>query len=108
MAGHKPFSKLLDQMPPDRRARSDRRVQEIRQAMLLNELRKFSGLTQQELAQRLGISQPSLSQMESQEDMQISTLKRLVASLGGTLEMVVHLPGGDVSLTQFDVPSSTD
>ncbi len=74
--------------------------------MLLSELRKFSGLTQQELAERLGISQPSLSQMESQEDMQVSTLKRVVTSLGGTLEMVVHLPGGDVSLTQFNEPSA--
>ena len=101
MAGHKPFSELIDKMPPDRRARSDARVKEIRQEMLLAELRKHTGMTQQELADKLGISQPSLSKMESQEDMQIGTLNRLVGSVGGKLELIVHLPDGDVSLTQF-------
>ncbi len=101
MAGHKPFSKLVDKMSPDRRARSDARVKELRQEMLLAELRKHTGMTQQELADKLGISQPSLSKMESQEDMQIGTLNRLVDSIGGKLELIVHLPDGDVSLTQF-------
>jgi len=101
MAGHKKFSTLLDKMPPERRARSDARVKEIQGEMLLAELRKHSGLTQQELADKLGISQPSLSQMESQDDMQISTLSRLVDSVGGKLELIVHLPDGEVSLTQF-------
>lgn len=101
MAGHKPFSTLLDKMPPERRSRSDARVKQLRQEMLLAELRKHTGLTQQELAERLGISQPSLSKMESQEDMQISTLNRLVNSLGGKLELIVHMPNGDISLNQF-------
>ena len=101
MAGHKKFSTLLGKMSPERRAHSDARVQAIRQEMLLAELRKHSGMTQSELAEKLGIAQPSLSQMESQEDMQISTLRRLVGTLGGKLELIVHMPGGDVSLMQF-------
>lgn len=101
MAGHKKFSTLLDKMAPDRRADSDARVEAIRQEMLLAELRKHSGMTQIELAEKLGITQPSLSQMENQEDMQISTLSHLVGTLGGSLELIVHMPGGDVSLTQF-------
>ncbi len=101
MAGHRPFSELIDKMSPDRRTRSDARVKELRQEMLLAELRKHTGMTQQELADKLGISQPSLSKMESQEDMQIGTLNRLVDSVGGKLELIVHLPDGDVSLTQF-------
>jgi len=101
MAGHKPFSKLIEKMSPDRRAHSDARVQELRKEMLLAELRKHTGMTQQELADKLGISQPSLSKMESQEDMQIGTLNRLVDSVGGRLELIVHMPDGEVSLTQF-------
>ena len=69
--------------------------------MLLPELRKRSGMTQQEVADILGITQPSLSKMEGQNDMQISTLSRLVGSLGGKLELIAHLPGGDIRLTQF-------
>jgi hypothetical protein len=34
--------------------------------------------------------------------MQVSTLRHLVEALGGQLEIVVHLPGGDIRLTQFN------
>lgn len=101
MAGHHKFSKLLDKMSPERRAQSDARVKELQAEMVLAELRKYSGMTQQEMADILGISQPSLSKMESQDDMQISTLSRLISSLGGKLELIAHLPKGDIRLTQF-------
>lgn len=106
MAGHRKFSELKDKMTPARRARSDARVKEMMAEMLLAELRKFAGQTQQGLADQLGISQPCLSKMEKQSDMQIGTLDRIVASLGGRLELVAHLPGGDVVLTQFTKQSS--
>ncbi|HEX5102744.1 MAG TPA: XRE family transcriptional regulator [Pirellulaceae bacterium] len=60
-----------------------------------------AGQMQQQLADLLGISQPCLSKMESQDDMQISTLSRLVESLGGRLELIAHMPKGDVRITQF-------
>lgn len=101
MAGRHKFSKLTEKMTPERRARSDARLKELMAEMLLPELRKHSGMTQQEVADILGITQPSLSKMESQDDMQISTLSRLVDSLGGKLELIAHLPGGDIRLTQF-------
>lgn len=104
MAGRNKFSKLTADMTPERRARSDARVKEMAAEMLLSELRKHSGMTQQEVAEILGITQPSLSKMESQGDMQISTLSRLVGSLGGKLELIAHLPGGDIRLTQFSGP----
>ena len=49
----------------------------------------------------MGIKQPSLSKLESQEDMQISTLQRLVHALGGELELVAHMPAGDIRIRQF-------
>jgi predicted transcriptional regulator len=69
--------------------------------MLLSELRKSAGVTQEGLASSLGIKQPTLSRMESQSDMQISTLRRVIESLGGKLEIIAHLPDGDVRLSQF-------
>jgi DNA-binding XRE family transcriptional regulator len=102
MAGHKKFSTLIDKMSPQRRALSDARVKQIRQEILLAELRKHTGLTQQELADKLGVSQPCLSKMEGQDDMQITTLNRLVTSLGGQLDLIVRMPnGGEFSLKQF-------
>ena len=101
MAGHRSFSELEKEMSPERLARSDARVKELQAEMVLAELRKYSGMTQQQMAEILGVSQPSLSKMESQDDMQISTLGKLIAALGGKLELIAHLPKGDIRLTQF-------
>ncbi len=101
MAGHKPFSELRDKMSPDSRQRSDELAKTMLGEMLLAEMRRHANLTQVELAEKLGIKQPSLSQLESQDDMQISTLQRIVQALGGSLEIIAHLPEGDVRLHQF-------
>jgi len=95
------FRELEDKMHPESRARAKKRAREMMTEMLLAELRKSAGVTQEELASSLGIRQPTLSRMESQNDMQISTLRRVIESLGGELEIIAHLPGGDVRLSQF-------
>ncbi len=69
--------------------------------MLLAEVRKSVGLTQEELAATLGIQQPSLSKLENQDDMQISTPRRLIEALGGSLEIIAHMPRGDIRISQF-------
>ncbi len=101
MAGHRKFSTLRDKMTPAQRERASARVNELQTEMLLSELRKVSGKTQQEVADALGITQPGLSKMEKQADMQITTLDRIIQSLGGKLEIVAHMPNADVVLTQF-------
>lgn len=101
MAGHRKFQLLRDKLTPAQRERAKARVSELQQEMLLAELRKFAGQTQQELADELGVSQPCLSKMEKQSDMQIGTLDRIITSLGGQLEVIAHMPAGDVVLTQF-------
>jgi transcriptional regulator with XRE-family HTH domain len=88
-------------MRPESLARAKARAREMMAEMLLAEVRKSVGLTQEEVAESLGIKQPTLSRLESQDDMQISTLRRLIHALGGELEIVVHMPGGDIRLTQF-------
>lgn len=42
-----------------------------------------------------------LSKIESQEEMQIGALSRIIQALGGELELVAHLPRGNVRLSQF-------
>jgi predicted transcriptional regulator len=106
MAGHRKFSTLRETLTPAQRERSQARVIELQKEMLLSELRKYTGQTQQGLADELGVSQPCLSKMEKQTDMQIGTLGRIVESLGGRLELIAHMPAGDVVLTQFTTHSS--
>ena len=104
MAGHQPWENLWKRMSPERRKRIENQVQRDLQRMLLVELRKLSGKTQVELARSLGIKQPTVSQLESQDDMQISTLRRIVEALGGELEIIATLPTGRVALSQFKEP----
>jgi len=95
------FKELEAKMSPKRVARAKTRAKQIMAEMLLAEIRKEVGLTQEDLAEAIGIKQPSLSKLESQDDMQISTLRRLVQALGGDLELIAHLPGGDIRISQF-------
>jgi len=95
------FKELEARMSPERLTRAEMRAKEMMVDLLLSEIRKQVGLTQEELAASLKIKQPSLSKLESQDDMQISTLSRIIEALGGELELIAHLPGGDVRLSQF-------
>ncbi len=88
-------------MRPESAARAKLRAKEIIAEMLLAEIRKSVGITQEELAAQLGIKQPTLSKLESQGDIQVSTLQRLVRALGGELELIAHLPNGDIRIKQF-------
>ena len=95
------FKELEAKMRPQARVRAKARAQEIIAEMLLSQIRQAAGLTQEELASSLGIKQPTLSRIESQDDIQVSTLQRLVRALGGELEIIAHLPGRDVRIRQF-------
>jgi transcriptional regulator with XRE-family HTH domain len=95
------FKELRDKMSPERRVRVEEQAREMMVEMLLAEIRKESGLTQVDLAEALGIKQPSLSKLEAQDDMRISTLRRIIKALGGELELVARMPKGTIRLRQF-------
>ena len=98
----KSFDQLAKKtMTPDARRRAKARAQELMADMLLAEVRKMAGFTQADLANALGVKQPNVAKMERQDDMQVSTLNRLVHALGGELEIVARMPGGAVRITQF-------
>ncbi|WYD82349.1 MAG: helix-turn-helix transcriptional regulator [Candidatus Electrothrix gigas] len=88
-------------MTPDARRRATLKAREMMAEMLISEIRKEAGFTQEQVAELLGIRQPSLSKLESQDDMQISTLRRIVNALGGELEIIAHMPTGDIRIRQF-------
>ncbi|MCB0168701.1 MAG: XRE family transcriptional regulator [Anaerolineae bacterium] len=91
----KPFKTLLDQMPQERRERIADRTQDLLIEMALQELRQSRNLTQQQVADALGISQAAFSKMEHQSDIQISTLRRILVAMGGELKLVAHFPDGE-------------
>ncbi len=98
----KSFDELVKRTTTKRtRDRAARRTKELLGELLLSEIRKLAGKSQDELAKELGIKQPSLSKLEKQSDMQVSTLRRIIQALGGELEVVARFPKGSVMLEQF-------
>ena len=83
------------------RDRARRRTQELLGEMLLAELRKAHKVSQTQLARAMGIRQPSLSKLEKQTDMQVSTLQKLIKALGGTVEVSARFGDKTVTLRNF-------
>jgi plasmid maintenance system antidote protein VapI len=98
----KSFNELVKRTTTKKtRQRAVARTQELLGELLLSEIRELAGKSQQQVAEVLGMKQPSLSKLEKQSDMQISTLRRIVNALGGELEVVAKFPTGKVKLDQF-------
>ena len=83
------------------RDKAARRARELLSELLLSEVRQRTGQSQQQVAETLGIKQPSLSKLEKQADMQISTLRKIIQALGGELEVLAKFPQGTILLSQF-------
>lgn len=83
------------------RAQAKRRARQWLRDYLLSEIRTGRGMSQIEVAKALGIRQPSLSKLERQSDMQLSTLRKIVKVLGGELDVVARFPQGDVRIRPF-------
>ena len=63
--------------------------------VLLGDLRAMIGMTQEQLAQRLGVRQAAVSRLERRGDITLSSLQRFVAALGAELEIRVRTSTGE-------------
>lgn len=89
----KTLDEVLVTLPKARRDLIDARYRELRKEVeSLAALRKAAGKAQVEIATLLRISQPSVSKIEKQTDMYLSTLRNYVEAMGGDLELVVRFP----------------
>src|SRR3546814_10796012 len=87
------LDEIIAEMPPERQAYVEARYQVLKQEVEgLRELRLIAGKAQADIATALNIKQPSVSKIESQADMYLSTLRRYVEAIGGQLELIVKLP----------------
>lgn len=58
-------------------------------AVALREVRKLAGVTQVELARRIGITQGELSRFERRPNRNLETLQRYAEALGGEVEVAI-------------------
>lgn len=97
----KPFDILKSKLSGERKARIQGRIKVALEEMPLAELRQARKFTQQQIAQSLQIKQASISKMENQTDMYISTLRKYIETMGGELEIVAKFPEGSVKIDSF-------
>src|SRR5579863_3986975 len=87
------LTEVMEALPRGSQKRIDAHYRELRQEIeSLRQLRKVAGKAQAEIAVALKIKQPSVSKIERQADMYLSTLRSYVKAIGGELELVVKLP----------------
>lgn len=95
------IDEVMAGLPEERRKAVEARSEELLQEVEgLRALRALAERSQEQLAEGLGIKQPSVHKIERQADLYLSTLRRFVEAAGGTLELRVDLPGkGTIRLT---------
>jgi transcriptional regulator with XRE-family HTH domain len=97
----KKFGDLVARKPAIWRATVEARKKELLTAIPLQALRRARQLSQEQLAEELGATQPEISRIEDRIDMYVSTLRRFVEAMGGELEITARFPIGTVQITQF-------
>jgi len=79
---------------PARRARVEGYSREIDMILALSALRDAIGMTQEDFAAELSMSQENVSRIERATDVKMSTIQRLAKTAGAKLELVAVMPGG--------------
>ena len=98
MSGHRNFKELVAKMSPERRARVKAEADELHREYVLSQIRQQVGFTQADVAERLGVSQPTYAECERGSNMRIGTLQKIVTALGGDLSFQVAINGKEYKL----------
>ena len=80
-------------LQPERRRRVEERTAELlAETTTLRELRRALQLTQARVAAELGITQDGVSRLEQRNDLLLSTLRRTIEAMGGSLSLIARFP----------------
>ena len=83
----------IKRLNPDQRNKVEARAVDLMaEEMTLRELRHARKLTQVRIAKKLGITQDSVSRLEKRSNLLLSTLRKTVEAMGGTLSLVAEFP----------------
>jgi transcriptional regulator with XRE-family HTH domain len=89
----KTLDQIIAKLPEGRRRKIAKRAEHlIAEEVALQHLRKARHLTQERMAELLGIGQDSVSRLENRSDLLLSTLRGYVEAMGGSLKLVVEFP----------------
>ncbi|MBT9588156.1 XRE family transcriptional regulator [bacterium] len=89
----KSLKEMMDSLTPEERSEVEQSARAlIEQEHTLRDLRRAQSLTQERLAEMLGIEQDNVSRMERRADMLLSTMSSYVEAMGGKLRLVAEFP----------------
>jgi DNA-binding transcriptional regulator YiaG len=87
------LDRIIEKMDPARRKRIAARAAElVAQEQSLQQLRLGRKLTQESIADTLGIGQDNVSRLEQRNDLLVSTVRSYVEAMGGKLSLVAEFP----------------
>jgi DNA-binding XRE family transcriptional regulator len=90
------LERIRKELSPTRRKKVEARAaQFFAEEMTLQELRRARNLTQVRMAKELGIGQDGVSKLEKRADLMISTLRKTIEAMGGSLSLVAEFPDRD-------------
>ena len=96
------FRDVRERLSPERQERIRERTQELLGELPLQELRQARALSQEELAEVLGLNQATISKLERRTDMYLSSLRRFFEEMGGELEITASFREGRVRIQLFE------
>ena len=101
----KKWRDLKATLPPEVIEGARRQTEAMLAAIELDELRRNRRLTQEQLAERLGIRQSNVSKLERRADMHVSTLRDVVEAMGGELRVTACFSDAEFELDFIGRPN---
>ena len=88
------WSDIKARIKPATRARIEAEGRRLSGDLHLSQLRKARGLTQETMAELLGVSQAEVSKMERRTELYVGTLRKFIEAMNGELVLAARFPDG--------------
>ncbi|HBL14489.1 MAG TPA: transcriptional regulator [Cyanobacteria bacterium UBA11162] len=93
MTVYKTYKEVRSGFSSEAQARITAGANLIREELkILRTLREVVGISQEELAERLNVKQPYISQLEGRENITLNTLVGVIVALGGSVDITINFP----------------
>ena len=93
MKRHK-WTDIKARTKPETRRRIEAQAQRLSEDLHLSQLRKARGLTQETMAELLGVSQAEVSKMERRTELYVGTLRKFIEAMNGELVIAARFADG--------------
>lgn len=93
MKRHK-WADIKARAKPETRARIEAEARRLSDDLHLSQLRKARGLTQEAMAELLGVSQAEVSKMERRTELYVGTLRKFIEAMNGELVLAARFRDG--------------